>query len=83
MLGGPGWRGAILKDAVFGRASLPAIGNLFMLWSILFLMWAIFFTEVFSLTRWWTHETWNMNFSVRSGPRLDREKPPIANGSIE
>jgi hypothetical protein len=33
------------------RASLPAIGNLFLLWAILFVFYAILYFEVFGLTK--------------------------------
>lgn len=33
------------------RASLPAIGNLFLLWATLFLFYAILYIEVFGLTK--------------------------------
>ncbi|KAL8283193.1 hypothetical protein RQP46_005971 [Phenoliferia psychrophenolica] len=44
-------------------ASLPDIGNIFALWIILFFVWAIFFVEVFGLTRWSVYETRNMNYT--------------------
>jgi hypothetical protein len=33
------------------RAAIPAIGNLFLLWAILFLFYAIMYIEVFGLTK--------------------------------
>jgi hypothetical protein len=33
------------------RASLPAIGNLFLLWGAIFIFYAILFLEVFGLTK--------------------------------
>ncbi|KAM0754891.1 hypothetical protein T439DRAFT_283840 [Meredithblackwellia eburnea MCA 4105] len=44
-------------------ASLPAIANIFALWLVLFLVWAIFYVEVFGLTRWVNNETHNQNYS--------------------
>ncbi|KZO97216.1 hypothetical protein CALVIDRAFT_513490 [Calocera viscosa TUFC12733] len=44
-------------------ASLPAIGNLFLLWFTLFIFFSILFMEVFGLTRWVSGETHNINFS--------------------
>ncbi|GAA5898852.1 calcium channel protein CCH1 [Sporobolomyces salmoneus] len=43
-------------------ASLPAILNIFALWAVLFLVFAIFYMEVFGLTRWQSHETHNANY---------------------
>lgn len=39
-------------------ASLPAIFNLFLLWGVFFITWAILMVEVFSLTRWMTMGTY-------------------------
>lgn len=39
------------SEAADFRASLPAIGNLFLLWAVLFLFFAILFLEVFGLTK--------------------------------
>jgi len=44
-------------------ASLSDIINLFLLWGVLFLTWAILLVEVFSLTRWMSAETHNQNFA--------------------
>jgi len=44
------------------RASLPAILNIFALWGVLFLVFAIFYIEVFGLVRWQTQETHNANY---------------------
>ena len=38
--------------------------SIFGLWITLYLVWAIFFLENFSLTRWQVSETWRMNFAV-------------------
>ncbi|GAA5872257.1 hypothetical protein JCM8547_004796 [Rhodosporidiobolus lusitaniae] len=43
-------------------ASLPAILNIFALWLVLFLVWAIFFIEIFGLTRWGSAGTPNANY---------------------
>ncbi|CEQ42955.1 SPOSA6832_04831 [Sporobolomyces salmonicolor] len=43
-------------------ASLPAILNIFSVWLVLFLVWAIFYIEIFGLTRWETLETHNANY---------------------
>ncbi|GAA5936334.1 DNA-binding ATPase [Sporobolomyces koalae] len=43
-------------------ASLPAILNIFALWVVLFLVFAIFYIEVFGLTRWQKLETHNANY---------------------
>ncbi|KAI0776961.1 Ion transport protein-domain-containing protein [Trametes elegans] len=50
----------LFKTAV---GSLPVIMSLLGLWVILFLFFAILFVEVFSLTKWNTGETRNMNYS--------------------
>ena len=42
---------------------MPVILSLLGLWIILFLFFAILFVEVFSLTKWNTGETRNMNYS--------------------
>ncbi|OBZ73074.1 Calcium-channel protein cch1 [Grifola frondosa] len=47
-------------------ASLPVILSLLGLWLILFMFFAILFVEVFSLTKWNTSETRNMNYSSMS-----------------
>ena len=36
---------------LIGRASLPAIANLFLLWATLFIFYAILYLEVFGLTK--------------------------------
>lgn len=38
--------------------------NVFGLWLALFLVWAIMFLEVFSLTKWQENETWMQNYST-------------------
>ncbi|GAA6002036.1 hypothetical protein JCM10207_003048 [Rhodosporidiobolus poonsookiae] len=43
-------------------ASLPAILNIFALWLILFLVFAIFYIELFGLTRWGSAGTHNSNY---------------------
>ncbi|GAA5981675.1 hypothetical protein JCM10908_004562 [Rhodotorula pacifica] len=43
-------------------AALPTILNIFALWLILFLTFAIFYTEVFGLTRWGPHGTSLANY---------------------
>ncbi|GAA6010255.1 hypothetical protein JCM11491_005413 [Sporobolomyces phaffii] len=43
-------------------ASLPAILNIFALWVVMFLVFAIFYIEVFGLVRWQSHETYNANY---------------------
>ncbi|KAI0667461.1 Ion transport protein-domain-containing protein [Trametes maxima] len=50
----------LFKTAV---GSLPVILSLLSLWVIMFLFFAILFVEVFSLTKWNTGETRNMNYS--------------------
>lgn len=45
------------------RASLPAIFNIFALWLVLFFVWAIFYLEVFGLTRWNVYGTRIANYS--------------------
>ncbi|KAG6861044.1 hypothetical protein C0995_004545 [Termitomyces sp. Mi166 len=50
----------LFKTAV---ASLPVIISLLGLWLILFIFFAILFSEVFSLTKWNTGETRNMNYN--------------------
>ncbi|KAH8919447.1 hypothetical protein BT69DRAFT_1246450 [Atractiella rhizophila] len=51
----------LFKTAV---ASLPAILNLFAIWLTLFLTWAIFYIEVFGLTRWGPTALWNANYQT-------------------
>ena len=46
------------------RSSLSPILNVFGLWLALFLVWAIMFLEVFSLTKWQENETWMQNYST-------------------
>jgi hypothetical protein len=41
----------LFKTAV---SSLPLVGNIFSLWLVFFLMWAIMDLEVFGLTKWGT-----------------------------
>ncbi|GAA6027992.1 hypothetical protein JCM8097_001819 [Rhodosporidiobolus ruineniae] len=43
-------------------ASLPAILNIFALWLVLFLVYAIFYIELFGLTRWRSSSTHNSNY---------------------
>ncbi|KAL9131230.1 MAG: hypothetical protein Q9217_000772 [Psora testacea] len=43
-------------------ASLTAIGNLLATWFVLFLVYAIAFTQTFGLTRFGSNETGNLNF---------------------
>ncbi|GAA5943198.1 hypothetical protein JCM10213_006241 [Rhodosporidiobolus nylandii] len=43
-------------------ASLPAILSIFALWLVLFLVFAIFYLELFGLTRWESAETWTSNY---------------------
>ncbi|KAG6899490.1 hypothetical protein C0993_009751 [Termitomyces sp. T159_Od127] len=50
----------LFKTAV---ASLPVIISLLGLWLILFIFFAILFVEVFSLTKWNSGETRNMNYN--------------------
>ncbi|KAF8063493.1 Ion transport protein-domain-containing protein [Lyophyllum atratum] len=50
----------LFKTAV---ASLPVILSLLGLWLILFIFFAILYVEVFSLTKWNSGETRNMNFT--------------------
>lgn len=40
-----------MRPLLISRASLPAIGNLFLLWATLFLFYAILYVEVFGLTK--------------------------------
>jgi hypothetical protein len=42
---------SVKRTVTDDRASLPAIGNLFLLWATLFLFFAILFLEVFGLTK--------------------------------
>ncbi|BGP38716.1 calcium channel protein [Rhodotorula kratochvilovae] len=49
----------LLKTAV---ASLPALLNIFALWLCLFLVYAIFYLEMFGLTRWESAETRTSNY---------------------
>lgn len=49
MRGLPGQLHALSLMAL--RAAIPAIGNLFLLWAILFLFYAIMYIEVFGLTK--------------------------------
>ncbi|GAA5899990.1 hypothetical protein JCM8208_005559 [Rhodotorula glutinis] len=49
----------LFKTAV---ASLPALLNIFALWACLFLTYAIFYLEVFGLTRWESAETHLSNY---------------------
>ena len=55
--------GEPILTAFLCRASLPDIFNIFALWIILFFVWAIFYVEVFGLTRWSVYETRNQNYS--------------------
>lgn len=48
-------------------ASLPAVANLMATWFVLFLVFAIAFTQTFSLTRFGANESYNVNF--RSVPK--------------
>ncbi|KAG6853799.1 hypothetical protein C0991_001249 [Blastosporella zonata] len=50
----------LFKTAV---ASLPVILSLLGLWLILFIFFAILYVEVFSLTKWNSAETRNMNYN--------------------
>lgn len=43
-------------------AALPTILNIFALWLILFLTFALFYMEVFGLTRWGPHGTSLANY---------------------
>lgn len=43
-------------------ASLPAIVSIFALWLVFFLVYVIFYNEIFGLTRWETKETHNANY---------------------
>lgn len=45
-------------------ASLSVILSLLALWLVLFLFFAILFLEVFSLTKWYSGENWNMNYAT-------------------
>jgi hypothetical protein len=45
-------------------SSLPAIFDLLVLWIALFMVWAIAYLEIFSLTRWMANETHNANFTT-------------------
>ncbi|KAI0919913.1 hypothetical protein AcV5_001858 [Taiwanofungus camphoratus] len=47
-------------------ASLPVIISLLALWLILFFFFAILFMEVFSMTKWYSAETRNENYSTMS-----------------
>ncbi|GAA6051051.1 Calcium-channel protein CCH1 [Rhodotorula toruloides] len=49
----------LFKTAV---ASLPAIVSIFALWLVFFLVYVIFYNEIFGLTRWETKETHNANY---------------------
>lgn len=53
----------VLTEGSLRSASLPAILNIFSLWLVLFLVWAIFYLEVFGLTRWRTYGTPYQNYS--------------------
>ena len=46
------------------RASLPAILNLFLLWGVLFITYALLDVEVFSLTRWMVGESRVLTFPL-------------------
>ncbi|GEM06733.1 calcium channel subunit Cch1 [Rhodotorula toruloides] len=49
----------LFKTAV---ASVPAIVSIFALWLVFFLVYALFYLELFGLTRWETKETHNANY---------------------
>lgn len=51
-----------VDNVVENSAALPTILNIFALWLILFLTFAIFYTEVFGLTRWGAHGTSLANY---------------------
>ncbi|KDE08247.1 hypothetical protein MVLG_01513 [Microbotryum lychnidis-dioicae p1A1 Lamole] len=51
----------LFKTAV---ASLKALLNIFGLWLVLFIVWAIFYIEIFGLTRWNFNEKHNANYST-------------------
>ncbi|SCV68841.1 BQ2448_962 [Microbotryum intermedium] len=51
----------LFKTAV---ASLKALLNIFCLWMVLFIVWALFYIEVFGLTKWNFNETHNANYST-------------------
>lgn len=43
-------------------ASVPAIVSIFALWLVFFLVYVIFYNEIFGLTRWERKETNNANY---------------------
>lgn len=45
-------------------ASLPAILNIFSLWLVFFIVWAIAYLEIFGLTRWGVYGTRLVNYSA-------------------
>lgn len=57
-----GFRDALLTADCDFRAALPTILNIFALWVILFLTFALFYTEIFGLTRWVTQGTSVANY---------------------
>ncbi|TFK51284.1 hypothetical protein OE88DRAFT_1800091 [Heliocybe sulcata] len=45
-------------------ASLSVICSLLLLWLVLFIFFGILYLEVFSLTKWYSGENWNMNYAT-------------------
>lgn len=50
-------------DASLTRSRFAAIMNIFALWLVLFLAYAIFYMEVFGLTKWGSAASTNSNYS--------------------